>query len=117
LRPIIHHGVRTPLDSADSKQISFQVTHKGTSLVSVFQQDTPGVSVPENLRLPFLAPDKTYRIEVLLQPENTAHLMKQKPIWMHNKTKEFSGELLSRLGLPLPVLDPESLVVLRLDVV
>jgi alpha-galactosidase len=115
LRGIIHQGVRTPICSPDENQIAFKVAHKNTILLSVFQKDTPTVSVPENLKMPFLDETKRYSIEVVMQSANTGHLMKQKPTWMHNKTKIFPGELLMRFGLPLPIIDPESLLVLKIN--
>jgi alpha-galactosidase len=114
LRENIHKGIRTPIEGSDKNQIAFQVTDGATTLVSVFQKDTPNTSVQASLKFPFINKKHNYNVEVLMESENIGHLMKRKPVWMQNRTKQYSGELLAQLGLPLPILDPESLVVLRL---
>ena len=114
LRPIIHQGIRRPFSTADKNQRAFTVTHEGTTLVSIFQTAMPETSNPAPLQIPSLTPNATYVVKILIEPGHTGHLMKRKPAWMHNQTKQFSGEILMQLGLPLPILDPESLFVLQL---
>jgi alpha-galactosidase len=73
----------------------------------------PELAIPGPLLLPRLEPEARYQLKVLIQPEHTQHLMKQKPDWLLQEEVVISGELLARCGLALPVLDPESLLVLQ----
>lgn len=113
-RSVIHGGIRRSLQPADPNQIAFQVCAAPHHLISVFQQDMPELSVPGSLRLSGLQPGKHYRLSIILQPAETGHLMKSLPAWMHRETVQLSGESLMTLGLPLPVMDPDSLLVLSL---
>lgn len=114
LRNTLHQGIRRPMAGADKHQIAFSVTHNDTTLISIFQQKMPEFSVPASLQISGLDSDHHYAIDILIEAEHTGHLMKRKPSWMHNRTKVFSGEQLMQFGLPLPVMDPESLLVLKL---
>jgi alpha-galactosidase len=113
LRELIHSGIRRPLTPADSAQIAFSVSDDTDQIISVFQRTVPKVSVPQPLKITALKPEKNYRIEILIQPFMTGHLMKQKPVWMKNQEQHYRGEILMALGLPLPVLDPESLIIFK----
>jgi alpha-galactosidase len=114
-RPVIHNGIRRALQPMDPNQLAFQVSAGDSHLISVFQQDIPELSIPGSLRLLTLDPDKNYRISIILQPEKTGHLMKAKPAWISTTSLEFSGESLLTIGLPLPVMDPDSLLLLSLE--
>ncbi|WP_320825870.1 alpha-galactosidase [Reinekea sp.] len=113
LRSNIHGGIRRPLQTPDKNQIGFSVQYTDGLLVSIFQQTMPELSIPGPLLLPLLEPEGRYQLKVLIQPEHTQHLMKQKPDWLLQEEVVISGELLARCGLALPVLDPESLLVLQ----
>lgn len=114
LRTAIHSGVRRPLVSADKNQITFSVDANSETYVSIFQKTMPETAVAPALKIPNLKSNATYQVSVLLEPEKTAHLMKRKPEWMLKKSVQLQGELLSKIGLPLPVMDPESLFVFKL---
>ena len=113
LRSKIHTGIRRPLQTPDKNQIGFSVQYADGLLVSVFQQTMPELAIPGPLLLPLVEPQGRYQIKVLIQPEQTDHLMKQKPNWLLHEEVVISGELLVRCGLELPVLDPESLLVVQ----
>jgi len=113
-RAVIHSGIRRALRPADPNQIAFQITATKQHLVSVFQQDMPELSVSGSLRLVGFQPGKQYRILIIQQPENTGHLMKSSPAWMTQENLVISGESLMSLGLPLPVMDPDSLLLFAL---
>ena len=115
LRGHIHSGIRRPLMMPDKHQIGFTVAYQDGLLVSVFQQTMPELATPGPLLLPMLDTQARYRLRILIQPEHANHLMKQPPDWLVAENLELSGELLLRCGLALPVLDPESLLVLQLD--
>lgn len=114
-RPVIHNGIRRSLQPVDPNQIAFQITAAPHHLISVFQQNMPELSVPGSMRLLELQPDKRYRLSIILQPAKTGHLMKTRPAWMTRDEVRISGESLMRVGLPLPVMDPDSLLVLAVS--
>lgn len=116
-RPLLHSETRHALDSGDNTQIAFAVGRGDAQLVSVFQRQMPTLAVGANLKLTRLDADRTYRLSRLFEPANSGHLMKQKPAWMNSQHSEFSGQELMQIGLPLPVLDPESLLVLSLEAI
>lgn len=114
-RPVLHQGIRHALDSGDDAQLAFAVSHNNRQLVSIFQQRMPTLAVGANLKFKRLVAGQTYRLKPLFEPEKTGHLMKQKPTWMSVENIEFSGAELMQVGLPLPVLDPDTLLVLALE--
>ncbi|WP_158269418.1 alpha-galactosidase [Saccharospirillum sp. MSK14-1] len=114
-RPLLHQGLRHTLNSGDDAQIAFSVSHKNRQLVSVFQQRMPTLAVGENLKLKRLVTGQIYRLQCLFEPQKTGHLMKQKPAWMDAQQAHFTGAELMQVGLPLPVLDPDTLLVLALE--
>ncbi|WP_037337940.1 alpha-galactosidase [Saccharospirillum impatiens] len=113
-RAVIHGGIRQSLEPVDPNQIAFQVSAEPHHLISVFQQDMPELSVPGSLKIPGLKLGTHYSVSVLLQSEKTGHLMKVVPAWMTRENVQLTGESLATLGLPLPVMDPDSLLVLAL---
>lgn len=114
-RSFIHSEIRRPLTMTDPGQIGFRVGTGERVLVSVFQRQTPRVAVPSALRVPELDPDAQYRLTPLLQPGQTGHLMKQKPDWMRKPEVLYRGDALMQMGIALPVLDPESLLVIAIE--
>ncbi|WP_320822476.1 alpha-galactosidase [Reinekea sp.] len=115
LRGKIHSGVRRPLQTPDKHQIGFTVAYKDGLLVSIFQQTMPELAIPGPLLLPLLDPQARYQIKVLIRAEQSHHLMKQQPDWLVQEHLVIGGELLVRFGLELPILDPESLLVLQFN--
>ena len=76
----------------------------------------PRYGVPPRILLHSLLPDKNYHIEVCLTDAYMQHGMKHIPGWMKQKT-EVSGEWLCKGGLQLPVMDPESAFIVKLEVI
>ncbi|WP_108126978.1 alpha-galactosidase [Saccharospirillum mangrovi] len=114
-RPVIHSGIRQALDTGDDAQIAFAVSHNDHHLISVFQQRMPTLAMGNSLKIRCLDAKQRYQISILFEPKNTGHLMKIKPEWMQLKTMQLSGIELMNIGLPLPVMDPDSLLVLAIE--
>lgn len=117
-RDLIHSGVRSQLNADDPNQIAFQILPESDSdedrhLVSVFQRQAPQLALPGVLKLTGLEATKLYRLVRLIEPDKTGHLMKAKPAWINNDTA-YSGDSLMKVGLPLPVMDPDTLLVFSL---
>ncbi len=114
IRKDIHANIRYPLAMPDAHQIGFEIFAPQKSIVSIFQKSMPMLAVPGNLKLPRLDSNSKYKIDILIEPEHTDHLMKKKPQWMTCSHAVFDGEYFNKIGLPLPVLDPETLLVIEL---
>lgn len=117
-RELIHSGLRSQLSPDDANQVAFQIMPDLGSgydrhLVSVFQRQTPQLALPGVLKLLGLKPGLTYRLTRLIEPDKTDHLMKAKPVWMEKDTA-YSGDSLMKIGLPLPVMDPDTLLIFSL---
>ena len=66
-----------------------------------------------------LAPQARYRLRVVDHPDiqlvgEGGHTMRRLPGWM-NQTSDISGEWLAQAGIQLPVLDPESAMLIALE--
>lgn len=117
-RDLIHSGLRSQLKADDPNQIAFQIhpvpnSSESQHLVSLFQRQAPQLAQPGLLKPVELERARLYRIECLIEPDNTGHLMKAKPAWMHSNTA-YSGDSLMKVGLPLPIMDPDTLLILSL---
>ncbi|EGS3120888.1 hypothetical protein, partial [Escherichia coli] len=65
------------------------------------------------------APQARYRLRVVDHPDiqlvgEGGHTMRRLPGWM-NQTSDISGEWLAQAGIQLPVLDPESAMLIALE--
>lgn len=114
IRKDIHSGIRQPLTCPDENQIGFSVQSGANTYVSIFQETMPAFSVPGYLQLPKLDSASNYKVSLLIEPSVTHHLMKKKPKWVAEDNLEVKGEWLINKGLPLPVLDPETILIIKL---
>ncbi len=125
LRPLLHSGESFRLDTVDPRTMIHGVIseNKDHAVVLVSQLDMPDYKAMGKLRMPYLAGDKQYQVKVLSIANDVkegiltgngkgGHLMKRFPEWVVNSVKGeniiVSGEWLVKLGLTVPVLDPES---------
>ncbi|MCO6552472.1 MAG: alpha-galactosidase [Gilliamella sp.] len=120
LRPMLHSGnsVRLDVDDNPAMQSYGVVSQDQKEAVFIIAQLTlPTYALSGNLRLTGLLADKQYQIEVLDMPDNidpkiNGHVMKELPQWMKDKTT-LSGDWLMNVGLPLPVLDPATAILIK----
>jgi len=121
-RELLHHGNSLRLDVDDPQAMqSYGVVSQDQqhAIFIIAQLKMPTYALSGDLRLTGLRHDLNYRIEVLDMPENinpvnSGHTMKQLPYWMMESTT-LSGEWLQNIGLPLPVLDPETAMLFRVS--
>jgi len=116
LRHILHQGNNWRLPSADAcAQASWALSQDQTQGVLVYCQiSMPKQAQPLPLKLPNLLPEQDYRIKVLEHSPIPGHLMKSMPMWWSHALV-LNGASLSKLGLQLPILDPESLLLLAIE--
>jgi alpha-galactosidase len=78
----------------------------------------PTYTLSGTARFDGLDPAKQYRLTVLDQPANlrTGGIMKKLPLWLEEETT-LSGAWLAKAGIALPVMDPESAMLIKLEAV
>jgi alpha-galactosidase len=115
-RHILHKGNNWRLPSADGcAQSSWALSQDQTQGLLVYCQMTmPKQAHPLPLKLPNLMADQHYRITVLEHSPIPDHLMKTMPSWWHEPLI-LNGASLLNMGLQLPILDPESLLLLTIE--
>jgi alpha-galactosidase len=114
IRKEIHQSVRKPLTCPDVNQIGFSINTGTSHFISIFQEKMPKFSVPGYLKIPTVNNDKNYKLTILIKPSITHHLMKHQPAWMNVGEPEVNGEWLINKGVPMPVMDPETVLVFKL---
>lgn len=110
LRSLLHTGDYYRLETPDPAQLADMVLGQDgkKALVRLFQREMLTYAMPGNLPIPGLLPDAQYRIHLLHRPDCLdCYVMSRSPLWCREDI-ESSGEWLTQFGITLPVLDPES---------
>jgi alpha-galactosidase len=117
-RDILHKGNNWRLPSADGRaQTQWALSQDGMQGLAVYSQlAMPKQAQTLPVRLPNLLPEQDYRVVVLEHSPLPGHLMKALPAWW-KKDLILNGASLSQVGLQLPILDPESLILLSIQAV
>lgn len=117
-RPLIHEGTLFRLESDDPKAQSLTAIvslDRRQALVTIAQLTMPTWALSGTLRLQGLDPDVTYRVSVIDAAENLNNgIVGAQPVWVTDGI-ELTGDSLQSAGLAMPVLDPESAVLLLLE--
>ncbi|PMJ92595.1 alpha-galactosidase [Vibrio sp. 10N.261.55.A7] len=113
-RDLLHDGESFYLDNIDGRRFSYGVTKDDKQLLVVCQTAMPDYALPEPLRLIDLEADKTYQVKLIDYPQSSHQLMKESQGWWESREVEASGEWLMNVGLSLPILDPESALLLEI---
>ncbi|MGA5657322.1 alpha-galactosidase [Rahnella contaminans] len=121
LRPLLHSGDVYRVDTHDETVLINGVVsvNKDHAVFLVSQLAMPTWSLPGTLRVPGLKADARYRVTVLDEPAllkggGSGHTMRVQPAWLH-ESPVLSGEWLANAGVALPVLDPESALLLGFE--
>ncbi|QFT39642.1 MULTISPECIES: alpha-galactosidase [unclassified Vibrio] len=112
-RHLLHHGRSFRIDPADHNQTIYGVTNDDEMLITVCQLTMPEHALPSPLRIRCADINAQYRVTVVDMPQTSFQLMKQRPKWL-DKTLTLSGDNLKEIGLTLPILDPESALIVHL---
>lgn len=115
-RDLLHSGDLFYLDSNDVTRNVYGVCNHEEMLLTVCQLAMPDYANGEPLRLGYLDAQQQYRVEVVDFPLASKNLMKKMPAWME-KPVQLSGELLNKVGLTMPVQDPETAMLIHLKAV
>lgn len=117
-RSVLHQGRNWRLPSADGcAQTSWALDAQAQRGLLVYAQlRMPKQAQPLPLRLPGLLMAQRYRIRLLEASPLPGHLMKQLPAWWQQDLI-LDGAALSQAGIRLPILDPESLLMLAVEAI
>lgn len=89
-------------------------TDRSEALVAAVQLRTATSLTPPALRLPGLDPRRRYRVEEVALPPQFHAPAKRRPAWMNGELV-LSGRQLAVHGLQVPVMHPESVLLLHLE--
>ncbi|GBU09460.1 alpha-galactosidase [Gammaproteobacteria bacterium] len=115
-RKLLHHGYSFRLDSSEQSRYTYGVYNQEEMLVSVCQLKMHEYALPEPLCLDYLNPMQHYQVEIVDMPKASFQLMKQLPYWIDKKII-LSGEILMTIGLALPLIDPESALLIHIKAI
>lgn len=113
-RDLIHSGISFRLDSTDPTRNIYGVRNDDETLLAVCQTAMGSYTLPEPVRFAGLDPQRRYRVTVVDMPTASFQLMKSRPTWMEEGVT-LSGDTLMAIGLSLPLLDPESAMLIHLQ--
>lgn len=114
LRGLLHSGRTLRIDTHDPALMAQAVVSPDEAVVLLAQVAMPTYALSGNLRIPGLVADKHYRLTVLDRPSCfDKGVMKQLPQWVE-QPMVLSGDWLAKAGIALPVLDPETAMLLKL---
>jgi len=116
LRPLLHSGRVVHGDLPDPSALLSGVVAKDGSaaLFSYAQLTTSTLAVPGAVRLPGLVPDRRYAVRRLELAGARTGLAQAEPPWWQAGEVVLSGRVLGSAGLRLPVLDPQTALLLEL---
>ena len=117
-RPLIHEGTLYRLDSDDpqAQNITAIVSpNRRQALVVIAQRTMPTWALSGTLRIQGLEPQTAYKVSVIDAASNfKCGIVSTQPAWV-TEGVTLTGEWLQYAGLAMPVLDPESAVLLRVE--
>lgn len=113
-RPLLHSGQSFYFDSCDKTRQAYGVAASEHLLVTVCQLAMPDYMLTEPLLFGMLDDNASYHVELVDFPQSSAGLMKRQPQWVSDDKQTFTGQWLNEVGLSLPILDPESALLLHL---
>lgn len=113
-RDLLHSGRGFRIDPADRNQNIYGVESEDEMLITVCQLAMPDHALPSPLRISCADVNARYHVKLVEMPQTCLQLMKQQPKWL-DKTLTLSGDNLKEIGLNLPILDPESALIVHLQ--
>ncbi|HLK24019.1 MAG TPA: alpha-galactosidase [Caulobacteraceae bacterium] len=111
-RALIHGGRRLRLTASEPNAVAFIVVGESEAMASYALLGTPATASLDPLRLSGLRPDAVYRVSLLNPPRGG---MKTAPALARGETVAAEGRLLTTIGLPLPIMRPETIAVFHLQ--
>jgi alpha-galactosidase len=115
LRPLLHGGdvVRADHMPHGSELHGVVARDKDDAVFALVQTEPLDTSLPARLPLPGLDPDRSYRLRPL-PPGDRPHTMQvEEPAWVTDGEITLPGSVLAQVGVAVPVLAPQQLLLLR----
>ncbi|MGC0397427.1 alpha-galactosidase [Streptomyces sp. SAI-126] len=116
LRGLLHTGRVVHVDHADpALWAQGVISHDRTEAVFALTAVATSVAAhPGTLRLPDLDPHTTYRLRLLPPADQAPGMERGTPAWCTKNGITLPGSVLERVGIQLPTLHPEQLILLHL---
>lgn len=116
-RQLIHSNQLLRLNSNDAGQNVYGVIDatQTQGLFAIAQNSFPTQILAGKLRIPNLNPQFNYHLKLLNTQENTGYLMKEKPSICTDEVI-MSGRLLAQIGVQLPIMHPQSILLMSFEV-
>ncbi|MCE0495680.1 alpha-galactosidase [Vibrio salinus] len=117
LRPVLHSGDTLRLPTDDDAHLAHAVISKDKSdaIVMIAQLTMPTHALSGHLKIPGLKQDALYTISVIDAPANLEGIVNYQPPWIHSDCP-VSGEWLQESGLSMPLLDPETALLIHIRI-
>lgn len=114
-RHLLHTGDVVRFDVTDPSTMAHGVyaEDRSEALVAVVQRSSPAGAVPDALCIPDLHPDRTYEVRPVPLPGEVLGLMQRRPAWFDDGGVAMTGRQLGVVGLAMPALLPESVLVVH----
>ena len=117
LRPLLHSGdvVRAD-DTEDGSELHGVVARdRSEAVFALVQLHTLAGSVPARVVLPGLDPERTYRVSLQSPGDAPRTMQIAPPAWVSAGEIVLPGSVLSSIGLAVPILCPQQLLLLRVS--
>ena len=115
LRPLLHHGdvVRAD-DMPRGSELHGVVSRERDDAVFALVQTEPlDSSLPARLQLPGLDAERSYRLRALPPGDQPRVLQVKAPVWLTGGEITLAGSVLGSVGVAVPILAPQQLLLLR----
>ncbi|MGY5612471.1 alpha-galactosidase [Vibrio brasiliensis] len=116
VRTLLHSGKnwRIPTDDPAHQAQAVVSEDQSEAVVLIAQLAMPTNSLSGNLRIPGLDEKAQYKVSILDKPSFFEKIANTQPPWIEADC-ELSGSWCSEIGLAMPVLDPETAMLIKLE--
>ena len=114
-RSLLHNGItcRLTLDDHQQQGLAVLSDDQSQALVMVAQLGMSTYSLAGRLRIPGLDPARDYHIELIDAPPELHEIVNRQPSWTREPLT-LSGEWLAKAGIAMPLLDPETAILIEI---
>ncbi len=115
LRPLLHGGDTVRADDMPrGRELHGVVSRdRDDAVFALVQNETLDSSLPARLTLPGLDPDRTYRLRALPPGDRPRAMQVTSPLWLTGNETTLPGSVLGSVGVAVPILAPQQLLLLR----
>jgi alpha-galactosidase len=115
-RTLLHSGVAVHADLPDPAYLLHGVVAQDSSEASFafVSVACSAAEHPGRVQFPGLDPERRYRVTVAFPSGGGAYIQRRPPSWLAEGF-EATGLALAKVGLPMPILNPEHAIVLEVS--